>query len=254
MVKRPAGSSQLNSSQTAFKRARRSVTKSRFVRRNKGISTKALISRFAQHPFPAEWKTKITWDPPTALLTPGSNQSAYVIRLTDLFDPDYSNVLGNGQPLFTDQMISATGPYQRFRVDGWKCKVIVQNVSPNTTGGSPMALDMYLCQGANNATDVDTFGELISSPGVVTDLIGASGSCKDVKEFYLNGRTLSYIPKGTKYDDDYCGDYATSPSKPLFLGIGFKNADSTDTVAIKVYLKVQLELDVVFFARDAVAS
>lgn len=255
MPKRPLGSSQGGKSLSTAKRARyvRS-TKPRFNRRNKGISAKALISKFAQHPFPAEWRTKITWDPSTALLAPGANQAAYVVRLNDLYDPDYSNFVGNGQPLFTDQMISATGPYQRFRVDGWKCKITLANASPAGTSANTMPLDVYICQGANNAVDVDTFGELVSSPGTITDLLGGTGSCKDVKTWYINGRTNAYVPPGTAKDDSYCGDYTTSPSKQLFLGIGFKNADITDSAALKVHIKMQIEFDVVFFARDGVAS
>lgn len=246
-------SAKMTSLLQALKR-RKVYVKRRSTLAKRGISAKPLISKFAQHPFPREWRTKITWDPSTALLTPGSNQAAYVIRLNDLFDPDYSNVFGNGQPLFTDQMISATGPYQRFRVDGWKVKIILANASPAGTNANTMPLDVYMCQGANNATDVDTFGELVSSPGTITDMLGGTGSCKDVKEYYLNGRTTAYVPPGTAKDDDYIGDYNTSPAKPLFLGIGFKNADVTDSAALKIHVKIQVEYDVVFFARDAVAS
>jgi len=232
-----------------YRTKRRSVAK-------KGISAKPLISRFAQHPFPKEWRTKITWDPPTWFSNNSSTNNAGVIRVNDLFDPDYSNVFGNGQPLFTDQMISATGPYQRFRVDGWKAKIEISNVSPAGTDGTLMPIDVYLMQGANNGVDVDTFAELQSSPGVITDMIGPAGSAgsKSQKTFYLNGRTSAYIPPGTKFDDDYIGDYATSPAKPLYLGIGCKIANGADTSYVKFFVKLQLELDVVFFARDAVAS
>lgn len=252
-MKRPIGSSQ---QLPAAKRARRTATKSRFARRLKGISAKPLISKFAQHPFPAEWRTKITWNPPTAYLNNLATSNAVVVRLNDLFDPDYSNSFGNGQPLFTDQMISATGPYQRFRVDGWKCKVEICNVSPGGTGGTLMPIDVYLCQGANNATDVDTFSELQSSPGVITSMLAPAtvAGHKAQETFYLNGRTSAYIPAGTKYDDDYVGDYATSPAKPLYLGIGVKIADGSDTTYAKAFVKIQIEYDVVFFARDAVAS
>lgn len=221
----------------------------------RGISAKPLISRFAQHPFPKEWKTKITWDAAQVYMGPGATNVAYVVRLNDLYDPDYSNNFGNNQPLFTDQMISATGPYQRFRVDGWKVKLTVHNVSGNTTAGVPMPLDIYLCQGANNAVDVDTFSELYSSPGVVTDTVGPAGSCTDTKVFYLNGRTSAYIPSGTAKDDDYIGDYTTSPAKPLFLGIGMRCGDILEgTQTPKAFMKLQIEYDVVFFARDGVAS
>lgn len=249
-------SAKMTSLLQSYKRRKIAAARRRARNGGKGISARPLISKFTQHPFPKEWKTKITWDPATALLSPGAVSGAAVIRLTDLYDPDYSNFFGNNQPLFTDQMLSATGPYQRFRVDGWKCKIHMMNASPSTSGGSPMPLDIYLCQGANNATDVDTFSELQSSPGVITDMIGGGtvhGS-KSCKVFYLNGRTTAYIPKGTAKDDDYVGDYTTSPAKPLFLGIGYRNADVTDTAYPKVYIKLELELDVVFFARDAVIS
>jgi len=248
--------SKMTSLLQALKRRKVYRTNRRTRTGGKGISARPLINKFAQHPFPKEWRTKITWDPPTWFSNNSSTSNAAVIRVNDLYDPDFSNVFGNGQPLFTDQMISATGPYQRFRVDGWKAKIEICNVSPAGTDGTYMPIDVYLMQGANNTTDIDTFAEIQSSPGVITDMIGPAGAAggKSQKVFYINGRTKAYIPAGTKDDDDYVGAYDASPAKPLYLGIGAKIANGSDTSYVKFFVKVQLELDVVFFARDAVAS
>jgi len=256
MPKRPLGSSQGGKSLATAKRARYARTYKGHLRpRKSAVSVSRQIAPITKHPFPREWRTKITWDPSTALLSPGAVSGAFVVALNDLYDPDYSNVLGNNQPLFTDQIISATGPYQNYRVDGWKCKITVSNVSPVTSGGSPMAIDMYSMQGSTNAVDVDTFSELQSSPGVVTHLLGnTNNGSKSYHTWYMNGRTSAYIPTGSSKDQDYCGAYNASPAKRLFLGVGYRNADVTDTAYPKIFVKFEMELDVVFFARDAVIS
>jgi hypothetical protein len=212
------------------------------------------LAKITKSPFPREWRTKVTWTPPCSWIAPGSASGAFVVRLNDIYDPDYSNSLGNGQPLYTDQMMSATGPYQCFRVDGWKATVNLCNVSPTTAGGSPMPLDVYIMQGATNATDVDTFSELAALPGVETDLLGPSLTVLCQKEWSFNGRTRDYIPKITSEDDSYSGAYNASPSKLLYMGVGYKNGDPTDATAVKLFAKVVIEYDVVFYARDAVVS
>jgi len=220
-----------------------------------GQSNKPLISPFAQHPFPPEWSTKITWDPPCATLVPASTNGAAVIRVNSIYDPDYSNLFGNGQPLFTDEMMSATGPYQRFRVNGWKCKFEIINHSPTQASGSPMPVDLYLSQGGTDPLDVDTFTELQSTPGVMTHLLGHSlTGNKSYHTWYINGRLKNFIPGGTGQDDDYTGAYNADPAKAVYLSLAYANATPTDSSYPKLFVKVSIEFDVTFYARDAVSS
>jgi len=247
------GGSQLTSSDYVV--SRRSKTARRVKYSRKGISAKKMIADFARHPFPAEWNTKITWDPPCATLVPGSTNGAAVIRLNSIYDPDYTNVFGNGQPLFFDEILSATGPYQKYRVNGWKCKLQILNHSPVQASGSPMPVDLYLMQGATDSLDVDTFSELQSSPGVQTHLLGhtSSGSAA-YKTWYVNGRLKSFIPTTTATDDDFVGAYNGDPAKSVYLALGYSNATPTDSSYPKLFVKISIEFDVTLFSRDGAAS
>lgn len=225
-----------------------------YKRRVAGASAKRLISTLAKEPFPKEWNTNMTWSPDTYLLAPGAASGAVVVRVNDLFDPDYSNVFGNNQPLFSDQIMSATGPYQLFRVNNWKCKITLHNASGNGGGASgALPLDCYIAQGAISSTDVDTLAELKATPGRMTFLLPQrdSGGCKTV---YINGSAKAFTPGSTAEDIDYCGTYQTSPAKPIFLGIGVANAYTSDASSIQCYIKFEIQYNVTFFSRDGVTS
>lgn len=221
--------------------------------RSKGIyNAKKLIPKILKDPFPPTFRTKLSWSPPTYLLAPGTTNGAIVIRVNDLYDPDVSNVLGNGQALFTDQMCSATGPYVAFYVNSWKCKFELCNASA-AGGGSAgdLALDGYLVQGCTSSTDVDTFAELAALPGRQTFLLGPRSGAP-MKTLYINGSQKAITPNSR--DADHSGAYNASPAKPIYVALGLKNAYTTDTGTIQCYIKVSVEFDVTFMQRDAVDS
>lgn len=222
------------------------------MKKRTGVSAKALISRISKDPFPRERRCKMTWSPDTQYSNPGSTSAASVIRLTDIYDPDYSNHFGNFQPLFFDQLLSATGPYQNFRVNGWKGKITLVNVSA-ADGSVPLALECYWKQGATNAVDVDTWAEVQSQAGIQSFLLGPKDSDSATKTIYFNGRMESYIPKGVDAED-YSGTYGSSPSKPIYGAIAIRNAKSGSASAINCYIKVVIEFDVTVFGTDAVQS
>lgn len=246
-MKRPLGSSQ---GKKNVKRYR--PTKYRWAGRRSALNARKLIPKILKDPFPSEWRTKLTWSPATYLLAPGTTNGALVIRVNDIYDPDVSNVLGNDQPLYTDQVMSGTGPYQLFHVNGWKCKFELCNAS-GAGGGSAgdLCLDGYIVQGGTNSTDVDTFAELAASPARQTFLLGPR-SANPMKTVYVNGTQKAITP--SYKDIDYCGTYSASPAKGIYLALGLKNAYTTDTGTIQCYVKVTIEFDVTFMHRDATAS
>ncbi len=186
------------------------------------------------------------------MLAPGTTNGAVLIRVNDIYDPDVSNVFGNDQPLFTDQLMSATGPYNAFYVNSWKCKFELCNAS-GAGGGSAgdLALDGYLVQGATSSTDVDTFAELAASPGRQTFLVGPRSGAP-MKTLYINGSQSAITPAYA--DADHTGAYNATPAKPIYVALGLKNAYTTDTGTIQCYIKVTVEFDVTFMQRDAIAS
>lgn len=229
------------------------LKRSRKWRRRQPVSARALVPRILKDPFPPEWRTKLTWAPSTYLMAPGTTNGCLVIRVNDIYDPDVSNVLGNDQPLYTDQILSATGPYQLFHVNSWKAKITLCNVSGSGGGSSgDLALDGYVIQGGTSSTDVDTFAEDQFSAGRQTFMLGPKTASGNMKTIYFNGSQRAYTPASK--DIDACGTYGASPSKPIFLSVGLKNAFTTDTGTIQCYIKVVVEYDVTFMHRDGIQS
>lgn len=217
-------------------------------------SARPLISLITKDPFPREIRRKITWLGDPVYRAPGTTSDSLLIKLNSLYDPDYNNVFGNTQPLYFDQLCSATGPYQKFRVNSWKAKVTIYNLTPDEAGTVAVPLNFAMTQGAVSSTDVDTFTELINQPGVMTELIGPQNTTFAMQSFWMNGSVKDYIPKYTSKDDDYIGDYGTDPAKLIYLAIGVKNANGAGASTLKYYLKVAVEFDITMFARDAIPS
>lgn len=194
----------------------------------------------------------MTWNADTAYLAPGTTTAYTVIALTGLYDPDNSNNLGNFQPMFFDQLLSATGPYQNYRVNGWKGKMTIINGTAND-GGVAIPLDVYYKQGLTNVVDGDTWAEVQSQPGVQTLLVGPPGSDSSTRTMYFNGRLDDYIAKNAD-GEDFKGAYNSNPTQPVYGSIAFKNAKVASTGSITVFLKVSIEFDITVYSQDGVQS
>lgn len=219
-----------------------------------GVSARKLSSKITKDPFPREFRTTITWKSPLKYVAAGAISYVAQVALNGLYDPDHTNALGNGQPQYLDQLLSATGPYQRYKVMGWKCKIWLINISPSEPDGSAVPLDCIIAQGVRNAVDIDTFDELEGSPGTMLDVVGPGGTTKGQKMFFINGKTSDYVPAEKADDDEYSGTYNANPTKPLYLSIGVKNPYPSTSTNIKFLLKCQMECDVVFYERDGIVS
>lgn len=194
----------------------------------------------------------MTWNADTQYSNPGATSAASVIALTSLYDPDYSNHFGNFQPMFFDQLLSATGPYQNYRVNSWKGKITLVNVSA-ADGSVPLALECYFKQGLTNAVDGDTWAEVQSQAGVQTFLLGPPTSDSATRTIYFNGKLNDFIAVGAD-GEDYIGLYNSSPSKPVYGSIAIRNAKSGSAASINCYIKLSMEFDVTVYAQDGVQS
>lgn len=219
-----------------------------------GVNTKRLAARITKDPFPRETRTVITWKSPMRSFSPSAISYVQQVALNGLYDPDYTNALGNGQPQYLDQLLSATGPYQKYKVMGWKCKIWLINISPSEPDGSAVPLEVIIAQGVRNAVDIDTFDELEGTPGTLLDVLGPGGTTKANKVYYINGKTIDYVPAEAPDDNDYAGSYNANPTKPLYMSVGLKNPYGGTTTSIKFLMKMQIEYDVVFYERDGIVS
>lgn len=234
----------------AVKRPRRSLK-----RRSKksGVSARALVPKITKDPFPPEFRTKITWRGP-ASVSGGANSIVTQYNLNALYDPDATNADGTGLPEYLTQICSGTGPYKKYRVIGWKAKVLLLNVSGTEADGSVIPLEVSMAQGFFDLTDDDTYAEVYSLPGVQTGLLTPSATTHAIREFNMNGKLKDYVPKGTADDEDYCGQVGVNsslPAKIVNLAVAVRNPYGAGSANIKYWHKITIEFDVIFYSRDA---
>lgn len=88
-------------------------------------------------------------------------------RLNSMFDFDYSNVLGNGQPMFYDQLCTAD-MYNLYRVLSWRTTYKI-------SAGTSWPLYASYAQ-STLLTDADEFAEQVARPGTKTIMLaGVNG-------------------------------------------------------------------------------
>lgn len=229
---------------------RRRLRMSRLGKKRSGISARSLVPKITKDPFPPEFRTKITWRGPLSISS-GANSFVTQYYLNALNDPDATNADGNGVPEYLSQLLSGTGPYTKFRVLGWKAKILLVNVSGTEADGSVIPLEVSMAQGFFSLTDDDTYAEVYSLPGVQTGVLTPNGTTHAVREFNMNGKLKDYVPKGTDDDEDYCGAAATNPAKLLNLAVAVRNPYGAGSANIKCWHKVTIEFDAIFYSRDA---
>lgn len=90
-----------------------------------------LFSFNGEGPFPDRLQTTLLYRsiPINASGSAGTGTYLLQVRLNSPNDFDYTNVLGNKQPLYYDQLFSATGPYQAYECKSWRTRITVINLA-----------------------------------------------------------------------------------------------------------------------------
>lgn len=108
-MKRPIGESQVESSQPAkrykrtFKKRKAAYSSLTAARRQAAAQSRLKLRIPAPlNPFPAVWKTVLTYPVTTGILAPGASSGVAVFRLNSLYAFDYGANFGNVQPLDLD--------------------------------------------------------------------------------------------------------------------------------------------------------
>lgn len=233
---------------------RRRLRLARFAKKRSSVNARRGVAKIAKDPFPPEFKTTVTWRGVATSTAPGANTGVLQYQLNYLNDPDGTNVDGNGTPLYLASLFGANGPYLKYRVVGWRAKILLLNTSGNEADGSPIPLEVSICQGEFALTQDDTYAEIVTMPGVQTGLLTTAGSTHAIREFNMNGKLKDYVPKGTDDDEDYCGSTSAAPAKVINLAVGLRNAYGVGSANIKYMHKVEIEFDVIFYSRNGPGS
>lgn len=215
-------------------------------------SAQLLKMPFIRSPFAPVLRTTFTYPPAPITLTGATIiGDVYQLQLNSLFDFDFSNVFGNAQPLYYDQLLSALGPYKKYRVTAWRVKFIVDNV---TTFGAATSkgVDLIVGQGQTAAIDADTFAEIANLPNVQRKQLqwyGGGMAARAVLE--INGTPEMFTTVDIK-DDSLAAAYNASPSQVIYGYLGARDIASGSGSVLNVMMHA--ELDAELFDLDAQPS
>lgn len=213
------------------------------------------VGKLIINPFPITYRTTLTWAP-AAGIDGAVSSAVYQWKLNDLFDPDPGSIFGTTtQPLYFDQICSATGPYKSYIVHGWRTKVTVINTTgiADTVPGQTLCdvLEVICQQGYELSAEGDTNSELQSAPNRQRVLLSPmQAGCNNRYTFYLSGKTTDYSTKPA-YDSTHAGTYTASPAIVIFGNIGCRSLNGDN---YNIAIAMQHEFDVEFFNTDAAAS
>jgi len=160
----------------------------------------------------------------------GTNVQVATVVPNSMYDFDRGTTFGNKQPLFYDALLTASGPYKRYRVISWKTTYYFVNETENAVNiwvGPPVA--------ASNETD--SIAEVDNWPGVsrlrLTDKYGS----KTQGEIVITGHVGDVYPTFSNDYASFSGEYNTDPGLPVYQNIVVQAADGTKIPIVYVGVK-----------------
>jgi len=226
-------------------RKRTKSNKKKIFRRGKSAQSFGLFKANGEGPFPQKLNTTLQYRSLAVQQTGSSVSGTYsaTVVLNDLFDFDSSNVLGNKQPLFYDQLFSATGPYTRLECKSWRTRWTIIN-----TGAEPVSIYWNGKGTAVAISEEDTTAEVSNRPNMQVYHLGPKGSMKDTCYIKSSGAWTDHVSEvvdpGTAYN--------ASPGTPIY-GTLFANTP-TNTTAPTLTIQCDHYFDIVCLRPDAVVS
>lgn len=208
----------------------------KYVRRPRKVMRKVPRSLT---PFPTIMNTQFVYkNTSTNIASSGINPYQVVSWANNnMYDFDTSNVLGNKQPLFYDQCLSADGPYKNYKVNAWKTTVSLINLDatrPLFVFYEPATLDYF---------QADTPLEVENRRGVQRKMLTASGNSRPIATFSKFTRLKDIAPKSVNSGLDYQAPYNANPNQPVYSTLLWKTIDGSVTS-----FQVALEITHVFYA------
>ncbi len=167
-----------------------------------------------------------------------------VFNLNSMFDPDATGV--GHQPLYYDQLLTATGPYQRFRVTRARVRLTVTNISAN-----PVMFAFYLQSGPLDFPGRELLCEKPLCKKVFLSQSGGSPTVKTIVFDVPIEKVFGITKARLLADDVYAGIYNGNPSQ-LALGICMTYAQPGAGVVAQTSVAMEIEYFADLFGRPAV--
>lgn len=215
-------------------------------------NSRTLVSKVMRSPFPPIFNTTFSFPREAVEWHIGARSSSAVFKLNSLFDFDYSNVIGNNQPVYYDQLLSSTGPYTRYRVKSWRLKLTVINITGFGTVNSRCVQVVY-GQGQLANTDVDTFAECIQQPNAQVQLLQWYGGAEaSTAVCCMNGSVDDFIPRDSQ-GDDFQALFNADPVRIIYGYLAVQNTDGASAIC-DLAIQPEIEIDAELFTQDAIPS
>lgn len=164
----------------------------------------------------------------------------------NMYDFDTSNVLGNKQPLYYDQLLSVDGPYKNYKVNGWKTTIKLINLSDRP-------LFVFFEPSTFSYFEADTPIEIENRKGVQERLLTSASNAKPIAYFSKYTSLKSVAPKTISQGENYQAPYNANPQQQIYSSLVWKTIDGSIT-AFQVALHVSHVFYVQLYNDDSIIS
>lgn len=223
-------------------------TRPRYRKGRTAPSKRLLSYKTGTRPFPPVMPCVLTYQGEFGdSISSGAAAVAYTQwRPNDLYDFDVSGNFGNKQPLYYDQLLSATGPYKRYMVYAWKTTLTIFNTSD-------IPLEIFVDTNTmNSLTDADTVTEIANRRGVIKRLITAQANAKPYTTISWFKNLNSIVPGARASINEWGGYYTGSPNNYIANTLLVRSI--TQVAGFTFRCKVNHQFYVKLFETDATVS
>lgn len=223
----------------------------RMRRRTRTTTTTGRIPRpfSSKGPFPLRMNTQLVYKAPSTNVTSaGINSYNYCnFALNSMFDFDQTNIIGNKQSLFYDQLLSADGPYKNYKVNAWKTVIRFINLSDK-------AMFVYYDPTSGTLiTDTDSAAEMQNRRGVQSFTLTAQANSKPMVTIKKFQTLKSFFPNSINSSENFSAAWNTGPAIPAYSALGWQTIDGS-VAAFTIAIQVQHIFYCTLFNADSTAS
>lgn len=188
-------------------------------------------------PFPPKKWVEFEYFNTLTSFVPAALLGTITCKPSDLYDFDNTagGYYGNKQPLYYDILLSSTGPYKQYKVWSW---VITYTVVNNAAG----PVTVYAFPTLSGTGEMDQAVEFDNFPGVKKLFLTKSGGGKDIGNITVRG-TLMDVYSYDRHSTALAGTYNSSPSVPVYGGIGLYSGDGSTQISVSVAVKAVLHTE-----------
>lgn len=170
-------------------------------------------------------------------------------RLNSIYDPDLTGT--GAQPRYYDQLLSATGPYLRYRVLGAKVKVTF--VNDNSSSGAIGYVGIYArdsTAAAISSTDLTALSELQNAKYAVLGNYNSNAGIIKMVQHYTIAKLMGVTDIADNEDAEAA--YNGNPTDSVLLDVYYYPMDGTTTTSI--YAIVDIDYIVQLMDLNTVAA